>query len=294
MNDITGMAENDLRETFEGLTSAEAVELIEGTRKSFSLHEARTRQGLAELIWQSYLACRKLMALPADEQAKIFRQYEVEPATGTTSIYTPWIKVMFGSWVNRKIKGGGMQAKWDPNRSYEVYHHTMHELADKNVTQDGATWLLERDGALKVALDRKKRLAKAAKPALAERDAKLKKLLREYGDLKGIELPDLGDAKPEPNTFFTALIWNCPTTGYRFVAVDNRKADAAAVRIAADSELALLDRMRGELDEKQALIERKQTELVDKASEMLATGANASEDRAATVRRLIEKHGRAD
>ena len=227
-----------------GTVNPDAVEATETqVRASIRKHQqrfqkARGSKALAELVADAYVLIRTAWSvLTADEQAAILDQHGIAAAAQGTSRYTPWIKLVWGEADPEKTvkdSDGTMRPLWVPDRSMEIYHHTMEELERLGVTLDHADAIMKLGGAAAMAKGRKARLREGEKSKQqadhqAMQDAKRELFLTEMTDA-AVEVPldlpeDLGE-------FFTLLCRRGEGSQVSVLCVADRNADAIINRIA--------------------------------------------------------------
>ncbi|MES3097283.1 hypothetical protein [Sphingomonas aerolata] len=171
--------------------------------------KARGYTALANMIAGGYVAIQRILQnASAVDQALILDEHEVTPAGTGVSKFTPWIKVIWGErHIDKTKKFTDLHAvervSWVPDRSMEVYHHTMEELERLGINQNHAAKIIEHGGALKMAEDRKSRLRKedtgATAKATRQRDLFLQEVTKHE-----IELPF--DVPADAAEFMTLLV----------------------------------------------------------------------------------------
>lgn len=151
--------------------------------------KVRGSSTLALMVADAYVAIRKILAnASAETQAAILNEHGVSPAGPNTSQFTPWIAVYWGErhpdkTVTFKDDEGETRVVWVPDRSMEIYHHTMEELMARGVeTMDIAAiaeTIMASKGAATMAKERKKRLADLKREAAAPVTENTRKLFLE-------------------------------------------------------------------------------------------------------------------
>lgn len=133
---------------------------------------ARGSRALAQMIVEGFLLISAIIGnLSKEEQLAIFDDHGLTYAENA-SVYGQWIKVIFGephldTEQTFTDRNGVERRMWVPDRSMEVYHHTMEDLAHFGVTANHVDFILDKGGALAMANARKKRITSAAKPGTA-------------------------------------------------------------------------------------------------------------------------------
>lgn len=248
---------------------------------------------IAMMVANAYVAIRKVITNASLEvQAELLDEHGVAPASEGTSIYTPWIKVQWGeraldaskTFIDSK---GVKRIRWEPNRSMEIYHHTMEELQELGVeTTDVAkvaAVIMKNGGPSAMARARQKALRERGKPD-RDRKAQIKRdLLLE--EAKGpiidpaIELPeDAGD--------YMTLLVRKSEHGLEVLGIASANATAALDKV-ADERFADLTQRRSAREQEerfQATLQRER----EAERERIMGGMTAEERKALIVR--LEKN----
>lgn len=126
-------------------------------------------------------------------QALILAMHHVQPAKASASVFGPWIKVFTGrKKPNGKLKkaaDGQRYPEWEPNRSFERYHHVMEWLREANVTSNHADAIKKAGGANAIVEARQKQLKSDAEPGKKATAQEQRELLLTEGDVHAFELP---------------------------------------------------------------------------------------------------------
>lgn len=220
---------------------------------------ARGSRALAQMIVEGFLLINDIIHnLSAEEQLAIFDEHGLTYMENA-SVYGQWIKVIFGephldpqqtftdcNGIDRPI--------WVPDRSMEVYHHTMEDLAHFGVTANHVDFILDKGGALAMANARKKRLAQASKPG-TEAVALTKRTLFLAETTPSRVATDL--AMPEGAAEFVTVACRVVDGGLELLGVINKDATAQVNKLAADryedllrarDERERMDRMKEEAE----------------------------------------------
>lgn len=230
--------------------SADVRRLVRNQQKSF--RKVRGRAAHAQLIAAGYVAIRQIQRASPEVQAAILDEHGVNPAPKSASQYGPLIKVIWGEYHPDPAKTfrdltGAQRRVWVPDRSMEVYHHTMEELEDLGIDSDHAAVILEHGGAQAMANKRKRRLRDAnSSNREAEQKEKRELLLREIAPpfIKvSISLPeDVGE--------FVTIACRRRDDGFELLGIVNKDATATVNKLAQDRYDELIQAV--ELREKEA------------------------------------------
>ncbi len=235
-----------------------------------AFYKARGSNALATMIAHGYVNIRKIITNATPEvQAEILDEHGVAAASGTTSKYTPWIKVQWGEpdLGKKKFKDsrGVERTVWVPDRSMEIYFHTMEALEARGVAttdiKEIVKVIIESGGSLKMARDRQKRINternEARKP---EAESKRTLFLRET---KG-PMVDINIERPKGMGEFMTLLVRpiADSQGYEVMGIVDKNATAALDKLAKEQFEALTEaaRERERKAEMEAEIERRVAE----------------------------------
>ena len=233
--EMTSFADETLTTVDEGFA------LVDQSTQEYQGHQSRSGKALAALIWHLYITIQKLLSsLSPHDLAQMLMARGITPASNGTSEFTPFIHLICGEWETRTDKKGSEKKVWVKNRSFEVYHHAMEELAASNVTTGGEEWLLDRGGAAAVSTARKKRLAEAALPDKQAEEEALRSTLLEHGSLSVVTDQVVADVASivADGAFFSAVFHKGPD-GLVLVGLDREDARGAATALARKKESEL-------------------------------------------------------
>lgn len=197
--------------------------------------KARGSRALAELVADAFVLINMVWTtLSIDEQGVILSQHGIPAATDATSKYTPWIKLVWGEADPDNTVSdidGEERPVWVPDRSMEIYHHTMEELEALGVTEGHADAIMKLGGAAAIAKKRKARLGEKEKSKLRDQQALKRKVFLAEVPGAAIELPI--NLPSDTDEFFTLL---CRKSGSDIVVlgVADRKAMTTLDRMSAD------------------------------------------------------------
>lgn len=196
---------------------------------------------IALMVATAYVAIRKVTTNASDEvQADILDEHGVAPAGEGTSIYTPWIKVQWGERSLDKSKTfldsrGVKHVRWEPNRSMEIYHHTMEELQELGVeTTDPAkvaSVIMKNGGPAAMARARQKAIRDRQKPEKDRRAQTKRDLLLQ--EAKGPIL-DVALEVPEDAGDYMTLLVRRAETGFEVLGIASANATAALDKVAGE------------------------------------------------------------
>jgi hypothetical protein len=200
-----------------------------------SFKNARGSRALAVMIVEGFLLINDIIHnLSAEQQLAIFDEHGLSYAEGA-SVYGQWIKIIFGEPhldpQQRFTDSNGVERTiWVPDRSMEVYHHTMEDLVHFGVNANYVDFILDKGGALAMANARKKRLAQTAKPG-AEAVALTKRTLflaetKPSRVVANVEIPE--DAAE-----FVTVVCRVVDGGLDILGVVNKDATAEVNKLAA-------------------------------------------------------------
>lgn len=217
------------------LDMAAARSRIASQQKGFK--NARGSTALAVMVADGFILISDIIQnLSKEEQLAIFDEHGLSYVE-SASVYGQWIKVIFGephpdAQQTFTDFEGMERPMWVPDRTMEVYHHTMEDLAHFGVTANHVDFIMDKGGALTMANARKKRLAQAAKSsasavALTKRQVFLAEtpLSRVETNLK---IPD-GAAE------FVTVACRVIDNGLELLGVVSKDATAQVNKLAADS-----------------------------------------------------------
>lgn len=274
--------------------NSEASVLSLVAKQQAAFFKARGSSALAQMVGEGYVTIQRILKnASAMDQAAILDQHGVAPATGTTSKFTPWIKVIWGEQhrdPNEKfVDATGVERRvWVPDRSMEVYFHTMEELERLGVNANHADVIVEHKGALKMADARKARLREDAKPS---REATEQVQRNFYLAEKSAAPLDLPIALPEGvGEFFTVLCRRADDERCLAIGVVDANATSTLNRVAKAEYDALLKAKadREEAAKREAETERRIAAAVEADRQRFVGGLN-SEERNALYRRVMRK-----
>lgn len=261
--------------------------LISNQQKAWA--KVRGSSALAIMVAEGYVAIKKLIQNASVEaQAKILDEHGVSPATGDTSVFTPWIKVIWGeqhldaeqTFVDAQ---GIARRKWVPDRSMEIYFHTMEELDRLGVNASHADVIMEHGGALAMARKRQKRLAEENKPSREQVQNEQRELfLEETKEVKLVtDLPLPDDA----GEYITILCRKNEDGSLVALGVADKNAGSVLSRVAKEQFDELKARKKKQADD--ALREAALKKSMAKETEKLTGGMN-KEERIAMIERLAK------
>lgn len=250
------------------LTSGDAArKLIAVNQHAYA--KARGTAALAHMVAEGFVTIKKIWAnlSPAD-QAAILDEFGIAPADERTSAFTPWIKLLWGEHDPDPKKvfrdsSGEQRQLWVPDRSMEVYHHTMEELERLGVHENHASIIMEHGGAHKMASKRKERLRKEEQPARAA-DEQIKRdlFLRETsGQWVSSEIPI-----PEGAGEYVTVVCRRNENELQLLGVASKDAKAQLTKLACDSYEGLVSAI-----EQRKREERIRAEAVKEAEQKLVT-----------------------
>ena len=261
--------------------------LIANQQKAWA--KARGSSALAIMVAEGYVAIKKLLqnASPED-QAKILDEHGVAPAAQGTSVFTPWIKVIWGeqhldptqTFIDNK---GETRTKWVPDRSMEIYFHTMEELDRLGVNANHADIIMEHGGALAIARKRQKRLAEENKPSREQIQNDQRELF--LAETKAAEIITDLPMPEDTGDYLTILCRKDENGGLVALGVADKNASSALVRMASEQFNELTQKRKKREDEarREASLE---TALENETSKM--TGGMTKEERKALMSRLVK------
>lgn len=252
-------------------TDASVRALVSAQQTTFQ--KSRGSHALALMVATAYIAIRKILAnATAETQAAIFDEHGVPAASNETSVYTPWIKVQWGehdlNGATFKDSTGTKRALWVPDRSMEIYHHTMEALAERGVeTQDAkavAKIIMASKGALVMAKERQRSLSKDRREAASAISKQkcavfLEETMRETVSIN-IDLPD------DMGEYATILVRHiADTIDFEVLGVVDKNANSALAKLAKEQFSDLMQRKtlreqaeRNEREIKRRLAEQKE------------------------------------
>lgn len=214
--------------------------LIASQQASFI--KARGNNALATMIAHGYVNIRKIITNATPEvQAELLDEHGVAPATGSTSKYTPWIKVQWGEadLEGKKFKDscGVERTVWVPDRSMEIYFHTMEALEARGVAtteiKEIVKVIIESGGALKIARVRQKRINTERREVQQPEVESKRALFRR--ESKG-PMVDINIERPkdmgEYMTLLVRPIADCQ--GYEVLGIVDKNATAALDKLAKE------------------------------------------------------------
>lgn len=196
---------------------------------------ARGSRALALMIVEGFILINDIIDnLSPDEQLAIFDEHGVT-FVESASVYGQWIKIIFGEPhldpQQTFIDCNGLERRiWVPDRSMEVYHHTMEDLAHFGITANHVDFILEKGGALAMAAARKKRLAQAAKPG-TDAAALTKRAFFLAETTPSRVITDL--TIPQDAGEFVTIACRVVDDGLELLAVVNKDATAQVNKLAA-------------------------------------------------------------
>jgi hypothetical protein len=142
--------------------------LVAGQQTAFA--KARGSRALALMVAEAYVTIRLIITNASPEtQAAILDEHDVMAADEGTSMFTPWIKVYWGEAhldENETFRDseGETRRQWVPDRSMEIYHHTMESLLARGTettdVEAVADVIIECKGASAMARERQGRINK--------------------------------------------------------------------------------------------------------------------------------------
>lgn len=250
--------------------------------------KARGSSVLALMVADAYVAIRKIITnASAETQAAILSEHGVAAAERGTSQFTPWIKTHWGerhpdATVTFKDDEGETRVVWVPDRSMEIYHHTMEELMARGVeTTDVkaiAETIMQSKGAATMAKDRKARFAKLAKEVTTPVVENTRKLFLENAKGPVMKLPL---ERPEKSGKFMTVL----------VRVIDNSADVEVLGVVDANAIKALDKMA---DQQAPKIKAQLAEKKTKASaSSSARNSATSEGGLNSVRGMIAREKKA-
>jgi hypothetical protein len=223
----------------------------------------RGSKALAELIGNVKEAIDRIRReVPEEVIAEWFISKGIIQKGNSTSIYPAFIAAICGEehLEGKKFTSdinGKVYPIWVPDRSMEIYFHTMEELDHLGIRANYKDAIMNNGGAAKMARNRQKRINSAAKPSLqAEAEIQLKTLITktEKTPLKGVKAPKLKDETQ--SKFFTLL---CYSEGNEVVSLGVVDANAGVTaRKMAKARYAQLSKAQP------VAVEAKETKLMPK------------------------------
>ena len=270
-----------------------AVRALVGVQQ-LTFRKARGSDALALMVASAYIAIRQIIAnAPADVQAKILSEHGVSAAIGSTSKYTPWIKVQ---WGEHNLKGekfldsaGKSRTLWVPDRNMEIHHHTMESLEERGVVSDDlkvVTKLIMADGgSVAIARKRQRDAGKATREVTETVNEQKRELFKAEtsGEMVDINI-DRPDDMGEYMTILVRPIADC--IGFEVMGIVDSDATAALTKLAKDQFAALNQRKRDR--ENQQRTEREIERRLKEQEERIIGGLNA-EQRREVMARAAEK-----
>ncbi|WP_328280680.1 hypothetical protein [Sphingobium sp.] len=239
------------------------------TSQQIGFKNARGSRALAQMIVEGFILIKDIIDnLNAEEQLGIFDEHGLTYVENA-STYGQWIKVIFGEPHPDPQQtftdcNGVEQRIWVPDRSMEVYHHTMEDLAHFGVTANHVDFILDKGGALAMATTRKKRLAQAENSG-AEAVALTKRTLFLAETIPSRVTTSL--AMPKDAAEFVTVACRVVDGGLELLGVINKDATAQVNRLAADRYEDLLkarderERMARMKDEAEKRVEERMASL---------------------------------
>lgn len=205
---------------------------------------------IALMVARGYIAIRQIITNGSPEvRAAILDEHGIAPAAEGTSIYTPWIKAQWGERAFDTSKTfldseGTKRVRWEPNRSMEIYHHTMEELQELGVaTLDPAKVaevIMKNGGPSAMARARQKAIRDRQKPA-KEQKAQIKRDLL-LTEANGPVINPALDVPEDAGDYMTLLVRKSGD-GWEVLGIANAKANAALDAV-ADAQFGALTRKR--------------------------------------------------
>lgn len=231
-----------------------AIELAEGRLR----HEQKTyltqrgNAALAGIVVDAFIAIENIIATTSTEdQTLILNRHQINMATGSTSVYSPWIAAIFGEPDHDKPKvkdlDGVERPTWVPNASFAVYFHTMETFHERGFSaathrQEMIDYIKSTGGTQKVANLRKARLAKEGKPAQEASEQAQRELYLTYGPRLLIDLPPAALELGSKAGRFVTILVERDESGLIFRGVAEMNASDRLNKLAADAHKSLLDR----------------------------------------------------
>lgn len=214
------------------LTATGVRSLVANQQSSFG--KMRGSAALAELVSSGYIAIRCILETPANVQAEILNEHGVKPATAGASKFGPWIKVIWGEYHSDPSKtftdlDGIKRRVWVPDRTMEVYFHTMEELERLGVNDNHASVIIEHGGAQAMAAKRKQRLRDEAKP---EREAEEQKKRDFFLQESKPVFVETALILPEGAGEFVTIACRCRNGGFEILGTVNKDATSAVNKMA--------------------------------------------------------------
>ena len=214
------------------LSAAGARSLVTDQQKSFG--RMRGSAALAELVASGYVAICRILETSADVQAAILNEHGVKPAPKGASKFGPWIKVIWGEHHSDPSKtftglDGVKRRVWVPDRTMEVYFHTMEELERLSVNANHASVIIEHGGAQAMAAKRQQRLRDDAKP---EREAEEQKKRDFFLQETRPEFVQASLTLPEGAGEFVTIACRRRNGGFELLGVVSKDATGAVTKLA--------------------------------------------------------------
>lgn len=236
-------------------------------KQQTAFQKARGSDALAVMVAGAYVAIRNIIQNASPEtQAAILDEHAVVAAAEGTSVFTPWIKVYWGEPHFDKKKTfkdlqGNTRVIWVPDRSMEIYHHTMEELQARGVettdVQAIAATIMASNGASQMAKARKARLATEARNAANPVTENTRKLFLD--ETRGARI-EVEIERPADHGDYMTLLVRALKDGpfYEVLAIADPNAIKTLDRV-ADTQAPLLKAQRAEREtEKQRAVREQQ------------------------------------
>lgn len=257
--------------------------LIAGQQSTF--RKTRGSDALALMVGTSYIAIRQIIAnASAEVQAAILSEQGVSPAIGSTSKYSPWIKVQWGEHDATDAKfvdsKGVTRPLWVPDRSMEIYHHTMESLEERGVVSDDpkavAKLIMADGGALAIARKRQREAGKTLRASTQTVNEQKRNLFvaETFGEMVDINI-DRPDDMGEYVTILVRPIADC--IGFEVMGIVDKNATTALNKLAKEQFDALNQKKRDR--EREARNERELQRRLKEQEERLIGGLNADQRR---------------
>lgn len=213
---------------------------VEGAQKNLaaavSKYRRRTKKEFAEIILEGRILIKTIEAnVSVADQAKLLTRHQIMAATGRTSTYTPWIKMIWGKHdeEGKKVKFGGEEhVKWKPDDSFGRYFN-FYEVIDRDYTgpeDELLDWVLEKGGPAAIVAAELAR--KRGDEAPSE---ETKKEMRDLylQETPVLPVPEVPFKMPETVGEYVGAILRRAGAGFEMVGISKPDAKADFDRLAA-------------------------------------------------------------
>jgi len=226
--------------TIAAMDTSAVIAHVEGAQRNLSAtvdkYRRRTKKEFASIILEGRILIKTIEAnVSAQDRAKLLTRHQIAAATGKTSPYTPWIKLLWGKHDEEGVKvkfGGEEHVKWKADDSFGRYFN-FYEVIDRDYTgpEDKLLdWVLEKGGPAAIVAAE---LARKRGDEAPSEEAK--KEMRELylQETPVLPVPQVPFKLPETVGEYVGAILRRTDAGFEMVGISKPDAQADFDRLAA-------------------------------------------------------------